>query len=187
MNFDLHISATDDGCAITIGTVLPHRGKEDAMANVKAVPTGFHTVTPHLCVQGAARAIEFYRKAFGAEELFRLPGPDGKLMHAEIKIGDSIVMLGDEFPEMCPEPYAKGNLPVTIHLYVSDCDAVFRRATEAGAKPTMPPQDMFWGDRYATVRDPFGHNWSIATRKRDLSSEEIAKGARDASSKAPRH
>ncbi|HZL73079.1 MAG TPA: VOC family protein [Planctomycetota bacterium] len=146
-------------------------------------PDRFHSVTPHLNVQGAARAIEFYRKAFGAEELFRLPTPDGKVLHAEIKIGDSIIMLGDEIPEMMPAPFVRGNLPVTIHLYVDDCDAVYRRATEAGATPMGPPTDMFWGDRYAVVRDPFGQNWSIATQIRDLTPQEIARAGQEAFSK----
>ena len=143
----------------------------------------FHSVTPHLNVQGAARAIEFYRKAFGAEEIFRLPTPDGKVLHAELKFGDSVVMLGDEIPEMMPVPVVRGNLPVTIHLYVDDCDAVFRRAIEAGATSMGPPTDMFWGDRYAVVRDPFGHNWSIGTQMRVLSPEEIVKAAQQEFSK----
>ena len=151
------------------------------MSQVKPIPEGFHSITPHLSVQGAARAIEFYRAAFGAEEIFRVPTPDGRLLHAEIRIGDSIVMIADEFPDMCTgEAVVHGNLPVTIHLFVRDCDAVFQRATAAGAKVVMPLQDMFWGDRYGSVRDPFGHNWSIATRKQNLSPEEIAKASEQA-------
>jgi len=149
------------------------------MSQVKPIPEGFHSITPHLCVKGAAQAIDFYKQAFGAEEIFRMPSPDGRIMHAEIKIGDSIVMLADEFPEMC-EPTTWGNPPVTIHLFVRDADAVFERAIGAGAKAGMPIQDMFWGDRYGSLKDPFGHNWSIATRKRDLSPEEMAKAAEQA-------
>ena len=150
------------------------------MSQVKPIPEGFHSVTPHLCVRGAAKAVDFYREAFGAQEIFRLATPDGRLMHAEIQIGDSRVMLGDEYPEMCGEAISWGNAPMTVHLFVPDVDAVFQRATAAGASVLMPPQDMFWGDRYSTVRDPFGHKWSIATRKRDLSADEIGKAAEEA-------
>ena len=150
------------------------------MSQVKPIPEGFHTVTPHLCVRDAAKAIDFYREAFGAREIMRMPTPDGRLIHAEIQIGDSRVMLVDEFPEMCGEPLTWGNEPTTIHLFVPDADAVFESATKAGAAVLMPLADMFWGDRYATVKDPFGHKWSIATRKRDLSPEEIGKAAEEA-------
>jgi len=149
------------------------------MSQVKPIPEGFHSITPHLCVKGAAQAIDFYKQAFGAEEIFRMPSPDGRILHAEIRIGDSIVMLADEFSEMC-EPATWGYPPVTIHLFVRDADVVFERAIGAGAKAGMPIQDMFWGDRYGSLKDPFGHNWSIATRKRDLSPEEMAKAAEQA-------
>lgn len=138
------------------------------------IPQGMHTVTPHLICNGAADAIEFYKQAFGAVEAARLPGPDGKLLHAMILIGDSPVMLVDEFPDFGSfGPKALKGSPVTLHLYVDDVDATFARAIAAGAKTIMPVDDMFWGDRYGQVEDPFGHHWSIATHVRDLSPEEI--------------
>lgn len=146
---------------------------------VKPVPEGFHTVTPHLIVRNAGAAIEFYKQAFGAEELFRMPGMDGKsVMHAELRIGDSTIMLCDEFPEMgAKSPEALGGSPVTVHLYVTDADKAFSQAVEAGATATMPLQDMFWGDRYGKVSDPYGHQWSIATHIADLTPEEIGQRA----------
>jgi PhnB protein len=151
-------------------------------ARVEPIPSGFHTLTPHLVVKGASQAIEFYKKAFGAEEIGRAPGPDGKsLMHAELKIGDSRLMLVDEFPEMdCRGPQSIGGTPVTIHMYVKDADAAFSRAVAAGAQVRMPLEDMFWGDRYGVLTDPFGHAWSIATHKEDVTPEEIAKRAQAA-------
>jgi uncharacterized glyoxalase superfamily protein PhnB len=144
------------------------------MSAESPVPEGFRTVTPYLVVDGASDAIEFYQQAFGAEELSRLPGPKGKLMHALIRIGDSRIMLTDEFPQSgSRSPHAVGGSPVTIHLYVPDADATFERAVAAGAKITLPLADAFWGDRYGRLEDPFGHRWSIATRKEDLSREEI--------------
>ena len=144
------------------------------MAKVKAIPDGMHTVTPHLVCAGAADAIEFYKEAFGAVEEGRLPGPNGKLMHAMIRIGDSAVMLVDEMPEWCAHgPKALKGSPVTIHLYVDDVDAFAARAVKAGAKITMPVADMFWGDRYGKLEDPFGHHWSVATHLRDVSSQEM--------------
>ena len=144
---------------------------------VKAIPEGYGSVTPHLVVRGAARAIEFYKRAFGAEEAMRMPSRDGqKVMHAELRIGDSLVFLNDEFPEMgARAPESLGGTPVTLHLYVQDADAVFARAVAAGARPLMPLQDMFWGDRYGKLADPFGHEWAIATHKEDLTPEEIGK------------
>jgi PhnB protein len=143
------------------------------MPQVKPVPEGMRSVTPHLVCAGAADAIEFYKKAFGAVELARLPGPQGKLMHAMIRIGDSAVMLVDENAEwgMLGPKALKGS-PVTIHLYVDDADAFVARAAKAGAKVTMPVDDMFWGDRYGTLEDPFGHHWSVGTHVRDVSMEE---------------
>ncbi len=133
-----------------------------------------HTVTPHLVSAGAAKAIDFYVEAFGAVEGGRLPRPDGRLMHAQLRIGDSTVMLVDEMPEWgALGPIALKGSPVTIHLYVQDADAAFARAVAAGAEATMPVTDMFWGDRYGQVRDPFGHKWSIATHKRDVSPHEM--------------
>jgi uncharacterized glyoxalase superfamily protein PhnB len=148
--------------------------KELIMPRVKPVPEGMHSVTPHLVCAGAADAIEFYKKAFGAVELARLPGPQGKLMHAAIRIGDSAVMLVDESPEwgMLGPKALKGS-PVTIHLYVDDADAFVARAVKAGAKVTMPVDDMFWGDRYGKIQDPFGHRWSVGTHVRDVSNEEM--------------
>jgi uncharacterized glyoxalase superfamily protein PhnB len=133
-----------------------------------------HSVTPHLVCAGAADAIEFYKKAFGAVELTRMPGAQGKLMHASIRIGDSAVMLVDESPEwgMLGPKSLKGS-PVTIHLYVDDAAAFVARAVKAGAKLTMPVDDMFWGDRYGKLEDPFGHHWSIGTHVRDVSPEEM--------------
>jgi uncharacterized glyoxalase superfamily protein PhnB len=133
-----------------------------------------HTVTPHLVCAGAADAITFYKQAFGAVELGRLPGPQGKLMHAMLRIGDSAVMLADEFPDYGSfGPKSLKGSPVTIHLYVEDVDATVKRAVAAGAKITMPVDDMFWGDRYGKIEDPFGHHWSVATHIRDVSPEEM--------------
>ena len=152
----------------------------------KAIPDGFNTLTPHLVVKGASQAIDFYKKAFGAEEIKRMPGPDGKsLIHAELKIGNSRLMLVDEFPEMNARgPETIGGTPVTIHMFVEDADAVFNRALDAGAQVRMPLADMFWGDRYGVVADPFGHLWSIATHKEDLTPEEMGKRMQDAFSES---
>lgn len=144
------------------------------MAQAKPLPAGVHSVTPHLVVEGAASAIAFYEKAFHATEQSRLPRPgDGKLMHASLRIGDSTVMLVDDFPEYGSHgPRALKGSPVTIHLYVDDVDAVVARAVQAGAKLTMPVADMFWGDRYGQLEDPFGHRWSVATRVRDVDPKD---------------
>ena len=142
---------------------------------VNPIPPGMHTITPHLVCAGAAAAIEFYKEAFGAVEQMRLAGPDGKLLHGSVRIGDSLLMLVDEFPEMqALGPKARGGSAVTIHLSVPDVDASFRRAVAAGATPTMPVTEMFWGARYGMVQDPFGHLWSIATQVRNLTPEQIA-------------
>ncbi|CAB3660704.1 VOC family protein [Paraburkholderia phenoliruptrix] len=141
---------------------------------VKPIPDGMHSLTPYLICANAAEAIEFYKKAFNAVEQFRLPGPDGKVMHACLKIGDSMLMLTDEWPEhQCFGPNHLQGTPVTIHHYVEDVDASFQQAVDAGATVKVPVADMFWGDRYGQLKDPFGHNWSLATHKRDLSKEEI--------------
>ncbi|HSV70154.1 MAG TPA: VOC family protein [Methylibium sp.] len=138
------------------------------------IPAGSHSLTPHLVCAGAADAIAFYIRAFGAVEQFRLPGPDGRLMHAALRIGDSMLMLVDENPEWgLLGPTALKGSPVTVHLYVEDVDAVVAQAVAAGATVTMPVADMFWGDRYGKLRDPFGHDWSVATHLRDLSAEQI--------------
>lgn len=142
-----------------------------------------HSVTPHLICAGASEAIEFYKNAFNAVELSRLPGSDGKLMHASIRIGDSVIMLNEETPEWnALGPKALKGSPVTIHLYVEDADAVFDQAVHAGAKVTMPLDDMFWGDRYGKLEDPFGHQWSIGTHVRDVTPEEMKKGMAEMSS-----
>lgn len=146
------------------------------MANsaVQPIPPGMHSLTPHLVIAGAADAIAFYGQAFGAVEEARLPGPDGKLMHASVKIGDSALMLVDENPHWGTlGPKSLNGTPVTIHLYVEDVDAVYARALEAGASTKMPPTDMFWGDRYGVLIDPFGHSWSIATHKKDVGKDEL--------------
>ena len=148
---------------------------------VKPIPEGMHTITPHLTCAGAAEAIEFYKKAFGAVEMGRMPGPGGKLMHAQIKIGDSFVMLVDEFPEWGAKgPKTLDGTPVTIHMYVPDAAAVFKRAVEAGATARMEMADMFWGDRYGVLIDPFGHQWSIATHIKDMTPEEMAQAGKAA-------
>lgn len=139
-----------------------------------------HTVSPHLVCAGAAAAIEFYQKAFGATEMFRLPMADGRLMHASVRIGDSTVMLVDEMPEWdCRGPVASRNSPVTIHLQVPNVDEVFAQAVAAGATVRMPVDDMFWGDRYGIVIDPFGHHWSIATHLRDVSPAEMERAMKE--------
>jgi len=148
-------------------------GKEGNMSNVKPIPEGYHTVTPFLVLKDAHRAIEFYKRAFGAEERFRMPTPDGKVAHAELQIGDSVVMLSEAIQE-----------PVTsasMYLYVPNVDAVCQRAVAAGAEAAMPPTDMFWGDRFGRVVDPFGVRWGIATHKEDLSPQEIGRRAAQAS------
>jgi len=149
---------------------------------VKPVPEGHHSITPHLVVKGASQAIEFYKQAFGAKEVRRLLGPDGKsIIHAEVKIGDSLLFLVDEIPEMnCLGPGSSGGTPVTIHLFVENVDSVFKAALAAGAKERMPVADMFWGDRYGRLVDPFGHEWSVATHQEDLSPEELSKRAQAA-------
>ena len=150
---------------------------------VKAIPEGFHSLAPHLTVDGAAQAIEFYKKAFGAQEMGRMPAPDGKrIAHAMLRIGDSPLMLNDAFPEWGGKggPKSLGGTAVTINLYVEDCDAVYNRAVAAGATATMPLADMFWGDRYGTLTDPFGHSWAIATHKKDMTPAEIAEAGKKA-------
>ena len=148
-----------------------------AQAAVKRIPDGMHSLTPHLVCAGAADAMAFYKKAFNAVETARMPGPDGKLMHGAVRIGDSTLMLVDENVQcgMFGPKALKGS-PVTIHLYVDDADATMAQAVAAGAKVTMPVAEMFWGDRYGVLEDPYGHRWSVATHVRDLTSEEIQRG-----------
>jgi len=145
---------------------------------VKPVPDGYHTVTPHLIVNDGAAALEFYKKAFGAVELFRMTRPDGRIGHAEIKIGDSPVMLADEHPEMgALSPQSVGGSPVSIYLYVADVDAMFNQAVAAGASVVRPLQNQFYGDRTGGVKDPFGYQWYIATHVEDVSPEELQRRA----------
>ena len=148
------------------------------IGSVRPVPEGYHSVTPYLVVDGAAGAIEFYKKAFGATEVLRMAAPGGRVGHAEIRIGDSLIMLADEHPDMGARgPKAFGGSPVTLHLYVADVDAVARQAVAAGAKERRPVKDQFYGDRSGTFEDPYGHVWHIATRKEDLAPEEIRRRA----------
>jgi PhnB protein len=152
--------------------------------SVKPVPDGYHTITPHLTIRDAARAIDFYKVAFGAEQRGVMKGPDGKIMHAELKIGDSIIMIADEFPEMGGlSPQALGGSSTSLHIYLDNVDAAFDKAVKAGAQVEMPVMDQFWGDRYGTLRDPFGHKWSIATHTKDLSMDEMKKGMDEAMAK----
>ena len=142
--------------------------------NVKSIPDKYHSITPYLITKGAAAAIDFYSQAFGAVELFRMPQADGRIGHAELKIGDSIIMLADEYPEMqIVGPQTLGNSPVGILLYVEDVDTVFGRAVSLGASVNKPLTDQFYGDRSGTVINPFGHKWTIATHKEDISEEEM--------------
>lgn len=154
----------------------PAKSAEKLKAKPAAGPSMMRTVTPHLVCADAAAALEFYKKAFGAVEMMRLAAPDGKLMHASFTIGDSLVMMADEFPSHHSlGPKARGGTSVTLHLNVPDVDAFAKRAVDAGAKLTMPPADMFWGDRYGQVEDPFGHRWAIATHIKDMTPDEIKK------------
>jgi PhnB protein len=144
----------------------------------QAIPKGYHTVTPSIVVAGAAKAIDFYKKALGAEEIMRFPGPDGKIMHAEIRIGDSVIMLGDEAPEHGSRgPRTIGGTPVSFFIYGENVDAAWKRAVDAGAKPIMPLENQFWGDRTGCLEDPFGHHWWLAQHLEDLTPEELQKGA----------
>jgi PhnB protein len=156
---------------------IPRRRQRIMSTKARPVPEGFHTITPSLCVQDGARAIEFYKKAFGAEELMRMAGSDGTgIMHAELKIGDSIFFLNDEYPEMeAFSPKHFGGTSVSLMLYVDDVDKWFTRAVGAGCTIDMPLADMFWGDRFGSVEDPFGHSWGLATHMKDMTPEEMKK------------
>lgn len=147
---------------------------------VKAIPEGFHTVTPSLSLKDSLKAIAFYEKAFGAKNPEVFPSPDGKhTMHATIRIGDSILMMGDEMPDMgCKSAESLGTSPISLYVYVQDVDAIFEQAVAAGATAVMPVADMFWGDRCGSLKDPFGYVWTIATHNRDLTEEEIQDGAK---------
>jgi len=147
----------------------------------KGVPAGFHALTPSMVVKDARKAIDFFQRAFGAEEIDVMTGPDGRVMHAEIRFGDSILMMGEEnpaWPQFKSAETLDGS-PISLHFYVADVDAAFKRALDAGAKADMPVQDMFWGDRYGKVRDPFGHVWGLATRVKELTKEEVARAGRE--------
>lgn len=145
---------------------------------VKPVPQGYHTVTPYLCVKDCAKAIDFYKRAFGAAEISRMNGPGGGVMHAEIKIGNSPIMMSDEFPQSgVKSPQTVGATTCQLHIYVEDCDKLFQQAVNAGCKSDMQPSDMFWGDRYGKLVDPFGHHWGLATHKEDVIPEEMSKRA----------
>ena len=151
----------------------------------KPIPDGYHSVTPYLIVNGAADAIAYYVKAFGATELFRMPAPEGKIGHAEIKIGDSPIMLADEFPEMgYKSPQSLGGSPVSIMIYVDDVDTTFSQAVAAGGKEQRPVKDQFYGDRSGTLEDPFGHVWHVATHKEDIAPDEMERRAKAASAAA---
>jgi uncharacterized glyoxalase superfamily protein PhnB len=148
----------------------------------KAIPEGFHSVTPMVMFKDARRAMEFYKLAFGATERFAMPGPDGKgIVHAELQIGDSILMMGEENPtEPCKSAESMEGSPVSFYIYLEDVDGSFQRALEAGAETKMPVQDMFWGDRVGTVLDPFGYSWSLATHTKDPTPREVQEGAKAA-------
>lgn len=148
--------------------------------SAKPIPEGFHTITPSLVVRDAAKAIDFYKKALGAQELSRMPSPDGKIMHAELKIGDSIIFLADENPNMgVKSPQSLGGCTGVLHVYVPNVDQVFQQAIAAGSKETMPVADQFWGDRYGSLIDPFGYVWGIGTHKEDLSPKETEQRAQE--------
>ena len=147
-------------------------------SKVKAIPEGHRTVTPYLAIRGAAKALEFYKRAFGATELYKLMMPDGRVGHAEMRLGDSLIMLADEFPEYgAKAPATLGGSPVNLHLYVDDVDAVFQRAVAAGAVERQPVMDQFYGDRSGQLEDPFGHLWWVATHKEDVPPDEIQRRA----------
>lgn len=151
---------------------------------VKPVPKGYRSVTPYLTLHDAARALDFYKRAFGAQEVVRMDGPDGKIAHAEIKIGDSMIMLADEMPGAgSRSPQSLGGTSGGIFLYVENADAVFSQAVSAGAQVEMPLADMFWGDRYGRLKDPFGHSWSVATHKEDVTPAEMSKRMQEAMAK----
>ncbi len=156
--------------------------EENFMAtSVKPIPEGYHTVNTYLTVHDGRAAIEFYKKAFGAREMFLMEGPPGKIGHAELKIGDSTIMLSDEMPGgSCRSPQSLGGTTITLFLYVEDADRTFNQAVTAGAEVVRPVEDMFWGDRYGQVKDPFGHAWGLATHKEDLAPEELQKRAEKA-------
>ena len=161
-----------------------HQSKATPKPRVQPIPDGYHAITPYLSVRGAARAIDFYEKAFGAREIMRMPGSEGKIGHAEIEIGQARVMLADEVAELAfMSPQARGGSAVHLHIYVEDVDATVARASAAGAKVTRAVQDQFYGDRTGSIEDPFGHVWHIATHKEDVSEAEMTRRAKAQASK----
>jgi PhnB protein len=153
---------------------------------VKPIPEGYHSLTPYLAVEDASKAIDFYKEAFGAEETIRMPGPDGKIAHAELQLGDSRLMLSDPFPYSNVRPPSERGGPTgSVFMYVEDVDATFEQAQRAGAEVVSELEDMFWGDRFGTLSDPFGHVWSVATHKEDLSEEEMAERSKAAMAEMP--
>jgi len=167
---------------------MAKRAKASAKKRVKPIPAGYRSVTPYLTVRDGARAIDFYKDALGAVEKVRMIGPDGRsVMHAELKIGDSIVMLSDEFPGMstCRSPQSLGGTTVSLFLYVRDVDAAFKRASNSGCKVLMEPTDMFWGDRFGKLEDPFGNQWSMATHTENVSPKELGRRAQAAMAQRP--
>jgi PhnB protein len=147
---------------------------------VQPVPEGYHTITPYLAVENAPEAIDFYKRALGAKERVRMPGPGGSVMHAELEIGDSVVMLSDPFPQASTKPPKElGGTSVSIMVYVDNIDSLYKQAIDAGATSLMEPDDMFWGDRFGSVQDPFGHSWTIATHVEDVSPEEMQKRSQE--------
>ena len=147
--------------------------------STQPIPPGFHTITPSLTIRNAAQAIEFYKKALGAEERMRMAGPDGRITHAELQIGDSIIFVNDENPAWgCKSPQTLGGASAGFYLYVEEVDKAFQRAVDAGGKATMPVTDMFWGDRMGNFSDPFGYTWTLSTHTQDLTEEEMEEGAK---------
>lgn len=163
--------------------------EKNMSSSVQPIPKGRASLIPHIVCAGAAEAIEFYKKAFDAKELSRMSSPDGRLMHAELEIGGSVVFLADDFPEYCngksESPLSLKGTPVTLHRYVSDCDVAIAQAEKAGATVLMHPENMFWGDRYGVIVDPFGHKWSLATHQQDLTPEQVRAGMFEAFAQAP--
>jgi uncharacterized glyoxalase superfamily protein PhnB len=154
----------------------------------RPIPEGFHTLTPHIVVADGAAACDFYKKAFGAVERFRLLTPDGKsVMHAQMKIGDAMLMIGGEFPPSALSPKTRGGTSTFLHLYLENADAAFERTVQAGCTVKMPMSDTFWGDRYGVVEDPFGHQWALATHQRDLTPEQLAANAKEFMAKMAKH
>lgn len=152
--------------------------------HVKPIPDGYHAISPSLTCKNATKAIEFYKKAFGAKELTRVPSPDGKIAHAELKVGDSIIFLNDEVPGITAAPVESPDPGFSLYLYVTDVDSVFQTALSAGARSELRPQNMFWGDRFGKVVDPFGHHWAVATHVEDVSVEEGKRRMESAAAKA---